>query len=68
MNHHISWKVCERLEEERRSRVELRGGFEKEKEELRTKLRDATNEVRGHAAHLSLWSLELGKVSVLSGM
>uniref|UniRef100_A0A674NVI8 Family with sequence similarity 184 member B n=1 Tax=Takifugu rubripes TaxID=31033 RepID=A0A674NVI8_TAKRU len=38
-------KVCERLEEERRSREELRGGLEKEIEELRTNLRDATNEV-----------------------
>lgn len=57
--HLIFWKVCERLEEERRSREELRGGFEKEKEELRTKLRDATNEVRGHVAlcHLHIYHL-----------
>lgn len=48
--HHISWKVCERLEEERRSREELCSGLEKEKDELRAKLRDATNEVRGHVA------------------
>lgn len=50
MIHHISWKVCERLEEERRSREELCSGLEKEKDELRAKLRDATNEVRGHVA------------------
>lgn len=36
------------MEEERRTSEELRGGLEKEREELRTKLRDATNEVRGH--------------------
>lgn len=35
------------MEEERRSGEELRSGLEKEREELRTKLRDATNEVRG---------------------
>lgn len=40
--------MCARLEEERRTSEELRGGLEKEREELRTKLRDATNEVRGH--------------------
>lgn len=50
MIHRISLKVCERLEEERRSREKLCGGLEKEKEGLRTKLRDATNEVRGHVA------------------
>ncbi len=43
----FSWKVCAHLEEERRTSEELRGGLEKEREELRTKLRDATNEVRG---------------------
>lgn len=48
--HLISRKVRERLEEERRSREELCGGLEKENEELRTKLRDATNEVRGRVA------------------
>lgn len=63
MIHHISWKVCERLEEERRSREELRGGLEKEKEELRTKLRDATNEVRGHVAlhQLHIYRFGAGK-------
>lgn len=73
MIRHVSWKVCERLEEERRSREELCGVFEKENEELRTKLRDATNEVTGHVAlhqlhiyHMGVRSL--GKVSVLSGM
>lgn len=68
----MSWKVCERLEEERRSREELRGGLEKEKEELRANLRDATNEVRGHFAipHLHLYHLssELRKVFVLAGV
>lgn len=39
--------MCAHLEEERRTGEELRGGLEKEREELRTKLRDATNEVRG---------------------
>lgn len=39
--------MCARLEEERRSGGELRSGLEKEREELRDKLRDATNEVRG---------------------
>lgn len=43
----FSRKVCARLEEERRSGGELRSGLEKEREELRSKLRDATNEVRG---------------------
>lgn len=35
------------MEEERRTGEELRSGLEKEIEELRTKLRDTTNEVRG---------------------
>lgn len=35
------------MEEERRGGEELRSGLEREREELRTKLRDATNEVRG---------------------
>lgn len=35
------------MEEERRTGEELRSGLEKEREELRTKLRDATNEVSG---------------------
>lgn len=39
--------MCAHLEEERRSREELHSRLEKEREELRTKLRDATNEVRG---------------------
>lgn len=34
-----------RLEEERRTSEELCSGLEKEREELRTKLKDATNEV-----------------------
>lgn len=42
----FSRKVCARMEEERRSRGELRSGLEKEREELRAKLRDATSEVR----------------------
>lgn len=46
----FSRKVCAHLEEERRTGEELRGGLEKEREELRTKLRDATNEVRGQIA------------------
>lgn len=40
-------KVCARLEEERRAGEELRSELEKEREELRTKLKDATNEVSG---------------------
>lgn len=72
MIHHVSWKVCEHLEEERRSREELRGGLEKEIEELRTNLRDATNEVRAHVEihllHLYHLSSELRRVSVLSGV
>lgn len=39
--------MCARLEEERRGGEERRAGLEKEREELRTQLRDATNEVRG---------------------
>lgn len=39
--------MCAHLEEERRTGEELRSGLEKEREELRTKLRDATNEVSG---------------------
>ncbi len=35
------------MEEERRTSEELRIGLEKEREELRAQLRDATNEVRG---------------------
>lgn len=46
----FSWKLCEHLEEERRSKEEKRSGLEKEKEELRTKLSDATKEVRGQFA------------------
>lgn len=42
--------MCARLDEERRSGEELRGGLERDREELRTKLRDATNEVRGQLA------------------
>ena len=42
-----SWKVCARSEEERRRAEELRSGLEKEREELRTKLKDSTDEVRG---------------------
>lgn len=34
------------MEEERRAAEELRCGMEKEREELRTKLKDATSEVR----------------------
>jgi len=35
-----------RLEEERRAAEELRCGLEKESDELRTKLKDASTEVR----------------------
>lgn len=37
------------MEEERRNSEELRNGLEKEREELRAKLKDATNEVRGQS-------------------
>lgn len=36
------------MEEERRSGEEFRQSLEKEREELRAKLRDASDEVRGH--------------------
>lgn len=39
------FKVCLRLEEERRAADELRSRLEKEKEELRKSLKDATTEV-----------------------
>ncbi|XP_071779377.2 LOW QUALITY PROTEIN: protein FAM184B [Centroberyx gerrardi] len=39
-------EVCMRLEEERRSSEEVHRGLEREREELRTKLQDATNEIR----------------------
>lgn len=42
----FSLKVCAHLDLERRRSEELRSALEKEREELRTKLRDATNEVR----------------------
>ncbi|XP_019215438.1 protein FAM184B isoform X7 [Oreochromis niloticus] len=38
-------EVCVRLEEERRAAEELRSRMEKEREELRTKLKDATSEI-----------------------
>uniref|UniRef100_A0A8C6K7N5 Family with sequence similarity 184 member B n=1 Tax=Nothobranchius furzeri TaxID=105023 RepID=A0A8C6K7N5_NOTFU len=41
----VGAQVCARLEEERRAAEELRGGLETEREELRTRLKDATNEV-----------------------
>lgn len=42
-----SFQICARLDEERRNSEELRCGLEKEIEELRTKLKGSTNEVRG---------------------
>lgn len=47
IDNEFTLKVCAHLEEERRRSEELRSRLEKEREELRTKFRDATNEVRG---------------------
>lgn len=41
-------KVCARLEEERQAAEELRKSLEREKDELRTKLKDTNAEVRRH--------------------
>lgn len=57
-------KVCARLEEERRSGGELRGGLEKEREELRAKLRDASSEVRGQHGATQLGNFNLKKKPV----
>ena len=43
-------QVCARLEEERRSNGEMRRGLEREREDLRSQLQDATNEV-SHPLH-----------------
>lgn len=44
----IFLKVCARLEEERQAAEELRKSLEREKDELRTKLKDTNAEVRRH--------------------
>jgi len=44
--------MCARLSEERKSAEELRSELEREREELRTKLNDATNEVSRNETYL----------------
>lgn len=41
-------KVCARLDEERRSAEELRKSLEREKDELRAKLKDTNAEVKSN--------------------